>query len=47
MADCFLMPIINAAQNFPEGKEALNASGNLKKYFDQLSQRPSFSETAP
>ena len=47
MADCFLMPIINAAQNFPEGKEALNSSGHLKKYFDQLSQRPSFSETAP
>ena len=47
MADCFLMPILNSGQNFPEGKEALESSEHLKKYFDTLSQRPCFANTAP
>lgn len=46
MADCFLMPIISYGQLFPEGKEALESTNHLISYFDKLSQRPSFINTA-
>ncbi len=46
MADCFLMPILAAVQNFPEGKENLETSTNLSAYFAKLSERPSFTKTA-
>ncbi|MBT5897017.1 MAG: glutathione S-transferase family protein [Rhodospirillaceae bacterium] len=46
MADCFLMPILAAVQNFPEGKENMENSPNLKPYFAKVSVRPSFTETA-
>lgn len=46
MADCFLMPILGGAQMFPEGKEAFEASPNLKAYFETHAKRPSFADTA-
>jgi glutathione S-transferase len=46
MADCFLMPILAAVQNFPEGKENFENCPNLKAYFARVSERPSFAETA-
>jgi glutathione S-transferase len=46
MADCFLMPILASTSRFPEGKESLEAAPALKAYFDRLSERPSFAETA-
>ncbi len=46
MADCFLMPILFSAQNFPEGKSFLEQSPALKAYYDRIAQRPSFIETA-
>ena len=47
MADCFLMPILNAAQLFPEGKEAVGNSAALKAYFDRVAERDSSKNTAP
>jgi glutathione S-transferase len=47
LADCFLMPVLFAAQMFPEGKEALNGSANLKTYFVTHAKRPSFASTPP
>lgn len=46
MADCFLMPILAATARYPEGKEGLEGAPRLKAYFDRLSERPSFVETA-
>ena len=46
MADCFLMPILAAVQNFPEGKENFENSANLRVYFATVSERPSFKDTA-
>lgn len=46
MADCFLMPILAATQNFPEGKEQIGGSAALKGYFDRIAERPSFQKTA-
>ena len=46
MADCFLMPILFSAQNFPEGKSFLEQSPALKAYYDRIARRPSFIETA-
>ena len=46
MADCFLMPILAAVQNFSEGKENFEKSPNLQAYFAKVSERPSFAETA-
>jgi glutathione S-transferase len=46
MADCFLMPILASVRNFPEGKENLENSTNLSAYFANLSERPSFANTA-
>jgi glutathione S-transferase len=45
-ADCIFAPILAAALNFPEAKEALQACPNLQAYVDRISQRPSFIETA-
>tara|TARA_B100001123_G_C15314076_1_gene1025466 strand:+ start:938 stop:1630 length:693 start_codon:yes stop_codon:yes gene_type:complete len=47
IADCFLLPMLNSAQRYPEGKEAIKNSENLKKYFDTHSERPSYTATAP
>ncbi|MFP6697591.1 MAG: glutathione S-transferase family protein [Alphaproteobacteria bacterium] len=46
MADCFLMPILAAVQNFPEGKACMENSPNLQAYFAKLSERDSFKATA-
>jgi len=46
MADCFLVPILNATKNFPEGEEAFNNSDALKGYFDRVAARDSFKNTA-
>ena len=46
MADCFLMPILGAVQNFPEGKENFENAPNLKTYFATVAARDSFKETA-
>jgi glutathione S-transferase len=45
-ADCFLMPILAAVQNFPEGKENFEKCPNLQAYFAKVSERLSFAETA-
>jgi glutathione S-transferase len=47
MADCFLAPILAAARNFSEGETALAGSSVLTAYFEKISARPSFVETAP
>jgi glutathione S-transferase len=46
MADCFLMPILAAGNNYPEAKEALENSSALSEYFERVGQRPSFTDTA-
>ncbi len=46
MADCFLMPILASANNFPEAKEAIDANPNLKAYFARIAERDSFKATA-
>ena len=46
MADCFLMPILAAVQNFPEGKACMADAPNLQAYFAKLSERDSFKDTA-
>jgi len=33
-ADCFLMPILGAAQRIPEGNLAVDGATNLKFYFE-------------
>jgi glutathione S-transferase len=45
MADCFLVPILVAASNFPEAKEAIEATENLAGYIERVSQRQSFADT--
>jgi glutathione S-transferase len=47
MADCFLMPILASTRLFPEGDAHLTQSTALNAYFERLSQRPSFLQTAP
>jgi glutathione S-transferase len=47
MADCFLVPILNAIQLFPEGEEAFGNSETLKTYFDRVTERASFIDTTP
>ena len=47
MADCFLMPILNATSRFQEGKDAIVASPKLNKYFTQMQERESFKATTP
>jgi glutathione S-transferase len=46
MADCFIVPILNATSNFPEGKVAIAGSPTLAAYFARMQQRPSFVATA-
>lgn len=46
LADCFLMPIISGAKNFPEAKEQIENNPALAGYLDRLSERPCFVETA-
>ena len=46
VADCFLMPILAAVQNFPEGKACMENLPNLQAYFAKLSERDSFKATA-
>ena len=47
MADCFLAPILNAIQLFPEGKEHFEGSDPLKAYFRRVTERDSFAATTP
>ena len=47
MADCFLVPILNATKRFPEGEEAFNNSAALKAYFERVAGRDSFKNTEP
>ncbi len=47
MADCFLVPMLNGFQIFPEGKEMLENSSVLKGYFDRVAERASFVATMP
>ena len=46
-ADCFLVPILAAVQNFPKGKEHFEASEAVQSYFASIAERPSFAATAP
>jgi len=46
MADCFLIPILDSTRRFPEGESHLAESAALTAYFERISQRPSFLETA-
>jgi glutathione S-transferase len=46
MADCFLLPMLVGAINFPEAKEQLAQNPILAGYMDRLSERPCFVETA-
>ncbi len=47
MADCFLIPILYSTRRFPEGERHLAESAALTAYFERITQRPSFLETAP
>lgn len=46
MADCFVMPILNATNMFNEGKEAIANSPKLNDYFAEMQERLSFQATA-
>ena len=46
MADCFVMPILNATNMFDEGKEAIANSPKLNDYFAKMQERVSFQATA-
>ena len=46
MADCFLIPILSAASNFPEARDAIAASDNLTGYMARMNERASFTGTA-
>ena len=46
MADCFVTPILNATNMFPEGKEIIQATDPVREYFSRMSQRESFKNTA-
>ena len=47
MADCFLLPILNSVQRYPEGKDAVENASNVSAYFKTHSERSSFVETTP
>ena len=34
MADCFLLPILNSVQRYPEGKDAVESAANVIAYFN-------------
>jgi glutathione S-transferase len=46
-ADINLMPILHRVGQFPEGAEALAATGHLAGYYDRHAERPSFVRTMP
>ena len=46
MADCFVIPILNATNMWEEGKEAIANSPKLNNYFTKMQERPSFQATA-
>lgn len=47
MADCFIMPILNATNMFEEGKGAIANSPKLNAYFTKMQDRESFKATMP
>ncbi|MEE2689511.1 MAG: glutathione S-transferase family protein [Pseudomonadota bacterium] len=47
MADCFILPILNATNLWEEGQEAIASSPKLAEYFRLMQKRPSFEATAP
>ena len=47
MADCFILPILNATNLWEEGQEAIAGSPKLAEYFRSMQERPSFKATAP
>ena len=46
-ADINVMPILAYLKNFPESGSAIAAAKSLSAYFERLSARPSFQNTAP
>ena len=46
MADCFVIPILNATNMWEEGKGAIANSPKLNNYFTKMQERPSFQATA-
>ncbi|USG60894.1 glutathione S-transferase family protein [Sneathiella marina] len=46
LADCFLMPMVTGARNFPEAKDEIEKNTALSDYIDRVSERPCFVETA-
>ena len=46
MADCFVIPILNATNMWEEGKDAIANSPKLNDYFRKMQERPSFQATA-
>jgi glutathione S-transferase len=47
LADINLMPILFYVRQFPEGREAIAAAGNLAAYYDRHAARKSFQRTTP
>ena len=47
LADINLMPILFYVRQFPEGRDAIAAGGNLAAYYDRHAERPSFKATVP
>ena len=45
MADCFVTPILNATNMFPEGQQAIENSATIKSYFLRMCERQSFKNT--
>ena len=45
MADCFITPILNATNMFPEGQQAIANSAPIKNYFLRMCERQSFKNT--
>ena len=46
-ADCHVVPMLAALQNFPQGKEILAKFPQLSAYIEQQTARDSFVKTAP
>lgn len=46
-ADCHVVPMLAALQNFPQGKEILAKFPQLSAYIEQQTARDSFVQTAP
>ena len=46
MADCIVMPIFNATNNFSEGKVAIAEKPGLSAYFGRMQEWASFKATA-